>query len=471
MVGDRKIRALAVAADAAAAGETAALLQAAGCAAQGAADAHDLGRALSAATPDVFLVRAPLSGYSAKRVIPMLREQAPRAVLLLALDDFQASAALADIFAGYALPWPLDAARLGSLLAEKIPASRLQIRRTQRWRLYAPAVLNVAGADRPAVMLNVSAGGAMLLATADADPGALIAFRFDHAGRTHAFAGTVKHVYDGTPEEAGEFQSLAGAHPQLFGVEFIEQSRAAAHDFCRALAAAPPAFPFQVFCVPGVPRGLAQVFEHYGVSVAAATELPAEFAVPPTLLIVDLALCSHDELHRLLRTASRSILVAVTTKPLVDPERNKLAAGLPAVFVLPHQAAGLAETVDRFFRPIHRKHPRIGAAFDLVLRLPDGKHLAGQGLNLSLSGCAALLDAQAAPNTAVSGTIAPAGASEVFRFTGVVAYGAAEGARYRTGVDFEVEPQSRQAFAAYLATALQKELQRRWLAELEHAGA
>lgn len=471
MVGDRKIKALAVAADAAAAGALAQLLREAGCVAHAAADAHDLGRALSEATPDVFLVRAPLAGFTAKRVLPMLREQAPRAVLLLALDDAEEAAALAEIFAGYVLPVPLIPAQLRSVLAEKIPASRLQIRRTQRWRLYAPASFNVAGVERPAVILNYSAGGAMLLATADADPGALVSFRFDHGGRTHALAGTILHVYAGSAEDAGEYQALAGAHPQLFGIEFIDQSRAAALAFCRELSAAPPVFPFQVFCVPGVPRGLAQVFEHYGISVAVATELPAEFDDPPTLLIVDLAACSHEELHRLKRTAGRSILVGVTTKPLVDPERSKLAAELPAVFVLPHQAAGLAETVDRFFRPIHRKHPRIDAEFALVLRMPDGKHLGGEGLNLSLSGCAALLDTQPAPKTVVSGTISPAGSREGFRFSGEIAYCVADRTRFRAGVDFQVDESSRRAFAAYLAGVLQKDLSRRWLAQFEHSGA
>lgn len=471
MVGDRKIKALAVAADAATAGAAEALLSEAGCAARAAGDAHALGRALSETTPDVFLLRSPLAGFTAKRVIPMLREQAPRAVLLLALDDAQESAALAEIFAGYVVPMPLDPAQLRRVLAEVIPASRLQIRRTQRWRLYAPASLNVAGVERPAVMLNYSAGGAMLLATADADPGAVVSFRFEHAGSTHAFAGTVMHVYAGSAEDAGEYQALAGDHPQLFGVEFIEQSRPAAHEFCRALAASPPVFPFQVFCVPGVPRGLAQVFEHYGISVAVATELPAEFAVAPTLLIVDLAACSHEELHRLKRTAGRSILVGVTTKPLVDPERSKLAAELPAVFVLPHQAGGLAETVDRFFRPIHRRHPRIDAEFTLVVRMPDGKHLGGEGLNLSLSGCAALLDAQPAPKTGVTGTISPAGSREGFRFSGAIAYCVQDRDRFRAGVDFQVDESSRQAFAAYLAGVLQKDLHRRWLAQLEHAGA
>lgn len=463
--GNRPLRVLTLAADPALAAQTEAMLQSIGCFARSAADAHGLGRALSEATPDVFLVRSAPADFTAKRVIPMLREQAPRAVLLLALDDAEEAAALAEIFAGYALPLPLSAALLGDVLAEKIPKSRLQVRRTQRWRVYAPATLNVAGVDRQAVMLNFSAGGAMVLATADADAGALVAFRFEHAGRTRAFAGTVKHVYAGTPDEAGEYQALAGAHPQLFGIEFIEASRAGAEAFCAELAAAPPVFPFQVFCVPGIPRGLAQVFEHYGISVAVATELPAEFAVPPTLLIVDLAACSHEELRRLNRTAARSILVGVTTKPLVDPERVKIASALPAVFVLPHQSAGLAETVDRFFRPIHRKHPRIDAGFDLVLRNADGKNLAGEGLNLSLSGCAALLDAPAAPKTHVTGSISPAGAHEVFRFHGEIAYCVEDRSRFRTGIDFHIDEPHRQAFHAYLAGVLQKDLQRRWLAE------
>lgn len=222
-----------------------------------------------------------------------------------------------------------------------------------------------------------------------------------------------------------------------------------------------------MFCVPGVPRGLGPVLEHYGISVAVATELPADFDVPPTLLLVDLAACSHEELRRLRRTAGRSILVGLASKPLVDAERAKIASELPAVFVLPHQSGDLVETIDRFFKPIHRKHPRIDARFSLLLDV-GGKKYGGDGINLSLSGCAGQVDEPLTPQTPVRGTISPEGSREAYRFEGSVAWCVEGGGGHRIGVDFQMDEATRAAFHTFLASALQRDLLHRWTEEIAH---
>lgn len=434
------------------------------CAVSKAHDYHAIGAALAAGVDILVFCGAP-AGLSAKRLLPSIVDRANPMEVLIAMPDAAEAEALAQISGGRAVPFPPPAAvfEAGALL----PAAprEMRVRTHSRWRLYSAAELSSAGAVYPALVLNVSRGGAMILSNVEVDPGALVSVTVDHGGERYAFAGHVRHTYLNMPVPPETLETaplLKASDPLLFGIEFIEHSRSPAERLCAVLAETPLSVSFDVLCVPGVPKGLSPVLEAHGVTIQVAGSLKAEGAGVPDVLIADIATCALDEIPILRRLAKQTVLIGVATRPIVEPERTGLAALLPAVFVLPFQGDTLIEAVERFFRPIHRRFPRIEFPFGALVRTADGRNLAGDGVNLSLNGIAVDLDVELPRGAAVQGTLSAENAAGAVGFEGTIVYVRAEGGRFRTGIHIEVEKKAISGYVGFLSTLLHREMQIRW---------
>jgi hypothetical protein len=428
-------------------------------------DYHGIGAALADGRIDMLVYCGTPPGMSAKRLLPSLVDRANPTELVVAMPDQAESAGLAEIFGGRAAAFP-PPADIFQACASRLAAPReMRVRTHSRWRLYSPAELHVAGRAHPALILNVSSGGAMLLSNVPVEAGALVAVMTEHDGVGYSLAGNVRHMYLNMPVPPEALESmplLRASDPAMFGIEFIAHSRPQAEKLCAALAESPLSIAFGVLCIPGVPRGLTPVFETHGVSVQVASSLAAEGAGIPDVVIADIATCGLDELPLLKRLAKKTVLIGIATQPIADAARSELAALLPAVFVLPFQTDTLIEAVERFFRPIHRRFPRLDTPFTAVVQSADGRNLAADGVNLSLSGIAVDLDAPLTPGASVRGTLSAENAHEAVGFEGKVVYCRLEGRRHRAGIHMEIDKKALKGYVGFLSNLMHRDMQVRW---------
>ena len=435
------------------------------CTVHQASDYHAIGEALAAGPIDTLIFCGAPAGLSPRRLLPSLLDRANPATLVVALPEATESEALAEIFSGRAAPFPPTAAIFQACAEAPPPPREMLVRSYSRWRLYNPADLNVSGEVVPALILNVSRGGAMVLANAEIEPGALVSLSTRHAGADFTLAGHVRHLYTNMPVPPETLEAaplLKALDPMLFGMTFISHSAAQAEKLCSVLAETPLSVPFSALCIPGIPRGLGPLFEEHGVSVHTAHALPPVLSETPTIVIADLATCALDEIPALRKLAKKALFIGIATQPLTESPRTEFAATLPAVFVLPFQNDTLLETLQRFFRPIHRRFPRLETSFSVVLHGADGHNYAATGVNLSLTGMAVEIDHRLPPGDAVSGRISAENAADTAGFEGKIVYCSAAGQKYRAGIHIEIDRQSVRTFIGFLSTLMQRDMQVRW---------
>jgi hypothetical protein len=417
---------------------------------------------------DAVVFAGPLPGLSAERILTAVIERVAGALLLVSLPNVAEANAYAQRFRGHAVPFPPPSDVVAKLLAHPATPTVLVARREPRHRFLGGIALDVAGESSPALLVNVSPRGAMVLAGTPLKVGATVRLEVPYGAAVFNFAGVVRH----TGENADPAEALSAApwlrfdQPTLFGVEFVSHSQASAQAFCARLASERALLNLRVTCVPGVPKGLTTVFQRAGIAVETLRNIPEQFD-PPPILLVDLSTCSLGEAGRLPDLRRRSVVIGIATSPLTEPARAKIAMQLPGLFVLPFQNESLIRHVEEFFAPIDRKFPRLEEPFTLLVRPRPGETRALEGVNLSLHGCAFVADTAYALGAEIEATLAMDQAIDAYPVRGRIVYCLAEGDRFRVGVNFEVPEPADVSYRKYLSARFLKLLRARWEEQLQ----
>lgn len=414
----------------------------------------------------------PLPGLSAERILTAVIERVPGARLLISLTDVGAANGYAQRYRGHAVPWPPSPEMLEKLLAAPPAATTVLVpRRDPRLRFLGGATVEVACETSPALLINVSPRGAMVLAGRPLKRGDNVRIEVPYGAAVFTLAGEVRH----TGENANADEALAAApwlrfdEPWVFGMEFLPHSLPSAQALCSRIVAERSLLNLRVTCVPHVPKGLATVFQRAGIAVETLAALPDGEEHPP-ILLVDLSMCTPAEAARLPEMRRRSVIIGVASTPLTDPARAKAAAELPGVFQLPFQNEHLFRHVEEFFGPVDRKFPRLDEPFTVLYHPRAGETKALEGVNLSLHGCALLSDVPFELGAEIEATLSMDQAIDAYPVRGRVVYCLADDKKYRLGVNFEVAEPAGLSYRKYLSARFLKFLRTRWEDQLQ-AGA